>query len=234
MRLKEKTERRLRNVLISFTIICLTPLCEQGRILKGAHAIDAFAGKDITCVIALGDEMYGGQGLETGLNYELLNKFARDNKCNINIIAAEKGINYIDSLKNGNVDIVIAHSENLSGQEGIEVSKKVNEHSAWAVMDENENELRQINIWISPPCTLLKRNMARKSRNHYGFSFLFLCPNFLFRVMRIYNPFNCSINRRRIMRHPEAICENKIGHSIDLLYTKTFFKLSFILFFSNI
>lgn len=149
MRLKEKTERRLRNVLISFTIICLTPLCEQGRILKGAHAIDAFAGKDITCVIALGDEMYGGQGLETGLNYELLNKFARDNKCNINIIAAEKGINYIDSLKNGNVDIVIAHSENLSGQEGIEVSKKVNEHSAWAVMDENENELRQINIWIS-------------------------------------------------------------------------------------
>lgn len=149
MKLKEKTERRLRNVLISFTIICLTPLCEQGRILKGAHATDAFAGKDMTCVIDLGNEMYGGHGLETGLNYELLNKFAKDNKCNIKIIAAEKGSNYIDSLKQGNVDIVIAHSENLTELEGIEVSKRVNECSAWAVTADKENELRQINIWIS-------------------------------------------------------------------------------------
>ena len=149
MRLKEKTERRLRNVLISFTIICLTPLCEQGRILKGAHATDAFAGKDMTCVIDLGDEMYGDHGLETGLCYELLNKFANDNKCNINIIAAEKGSNYIDSLMQGNVDIVIAHSDKLNGQEGIEVSKRINENSVWAVTEEKEMELHQINIWIS-------------------------------------------------------------------------------------
>ena len=149
MRLKEKTERRLRNVLISFTIICLTPLCEQGRILKGAHATDAFAGKDMTCVIDLGDEMYGGHGLETGLCYELLNKFAKDNKCNINIIAAEKGSNYIDSLMQGNVDIVIAHSDQLTGQEGIEISKRINENSVWAVNEEKDKELRQINFWIS-------------------------------------------------------------------------------------
>ena len=149
MVLKGKTERRLRCILISITIICLAPLCERGRILQGAHANAAFAGKDITCVIDLENEMYGGYGLETGLNYELLSKFAKDNKCNINIVAAEKDTDYIDSLRKGKVDIVIAHSEQLAAHKGIEISKKVNQHSAWAVSDDMADELRQINIWIS-------------------------------------------------------------------------------------
>ena len=114
MRLTEKAERRLRYVLVSLVVICLTPLCENGRKLNGAHNSYAFAGKDITCVIDLGDEMYGDHGLETGLNYELLNRFAQDNRCNIDIVAAGKGKNYLDSLKN-----------------------------------DKEDELRQINIWIS-------------------------------------------------------------------------------------
>ena len=149
MVLKGKAERRLRCILISITIICLAPLCERGRILQGAHANAAFAGKDITCVIDLENEMYGGYGLETGLNYELLSRFARDNKCNINIVAAEKDVDYIDSLRKGKVDIVIAHSEQLAAHKGIEISKKVNPHSAWAVSEDMEDELRQINIWIS-------------------------------------------------------------------------------------
>jgi membrane-bound lytic murein transglycosylase F len=149
MVIKGKTERRLRCILISITIICLAPLCERGRTLQGAHANAAFAGKDITCVIDLENEMYGGYGLETGLNYELLSKFAKDNKCNINIVAAEKDTDYIDSLRKGKVDIVIAHSEQLAAHKGIEISKKVNQHSAWAVSDDMADELRQINIWIS-------------------------------------------------------------------------------------
>ena len=149
MRFKEKTERRLRYTLISFIIICITPLCERGRMLKGAHSVDAFAGKDITCVINLGDEMYGEHGLETGFNYELLRRFAEDNRCNINIIAAGKDEDYIDSLRQGKIDIVIAHAEELSGKEGIEMSRNINDCSAWGVSFDKEDELRQINIWIS-------------------------------------------------------------------------------------
>lgn len=130
-------------------VICITPLCENGRKLNGAHSTDAFAGKDITCVIDLGDDMYGGHGLETGLNYELLNRFAQDNRCSINIVAAEKGKNYLDSLRNGKVDIVIKHSEDISSSAGIEISRMMNSCSAWAVSEDKEDELRQINIWIS-------------------------------------------------------------------------------------
>lgn len=130
-------------------VICITPLCENGRKLNGAHNSDAFAGKDITCVIDLGDEMYGGHGLETGLNYELLNRFAQDNRCNINIVAASGNSDYLDSLRQGKVDIVIAHAEDITSSEGIEISRTLNACSAWAVSEDKEDELRQINIWIS-------------------------------------------------------------------------------------
>lgn len=149
MRFTEKTERRLRNVLITLLIICITPLCEKGRMLKGAHSTDAFAGKDIRCAIDLGDEMYGGHGYETGLNFEILRRFAKDNKCNIDIVASAKGENYIDSLKQGRVDIVITHAEDIADASGLEISRKMDECSAWLVTEDKETELRQINIWIS-------------------------------------------------------------------------------------
>ena len=149
MRLKEKTERRLKYVLVSLMIICITPLCERGRMLNGAHSNDAFSGKDITCVIDLGDDMYGGHGLETGFCYELLGRFAEDNRCNVNIITSGKNDNYLDSLRNGKVDIVITHIDDIQDTEGIELSRKFNSCSAWAVASEREAELRQMNIWIS-------------------------------------------------------------------------------------
>lgn len=131
-------------------IICLTPLCERGRMLSGAHSANAFAGQDITCVIDLGDDMYAGHGLETGMNYELLNRFAEDNSCNISIITPDKGENYIDSLKQGKVDIVITHIHDLYGnRDSVEISRMLNSCSAWAVSLEKEAELRQINLWIS-------------------------------------------------------------------------------------
>ena len=150
MRITEKTTRRFRNVLIAFTVICLTPLCEKGRMLSGAHGFDAFAGKDIRCVIDLGDEMYADHGLETGMNYELLSRFAEDNRCDITIISAGKNENYIDSLKNGSIDILVTHAEDLDGHSDcIEISRKLNDCAAWAVSADKEAELRQVNSWIS-------------------------------------------------------------------------------------
>lgn len=149
-------------------VICITPLCENGRKLNGAHNSDAFAGKDITCVIDLGDEMYGGHGLETGLNYELLNRFAQDNRCNINIVAASRNSDYLDSLRQGKVDIVIAHAEDIASSEGVEVSRMLNQCSAWAVSGLKEDELRQINIWISH---MAESDEFQKISNRYSGSF---------------------------------------------------------------
>ncbi len=145
-----RTERKLRIALIALIIICLTPLCERGRMLSGAHSANAFAGEEITCVIDLGDDMYAGHGLETGMNYELLNRFADDNRCNVRIITPAKGTDYIDSLRNGIVDIVITHSHEIEDiKDSIEVSRPLNRCSVWAVSKDAEAELMQINLWIS-------------------------------------------------------------------------------------
>lgn len=148
MKITEKVQRRLRNVVITLTIICLTPLCEKGRILSGAHSENAFAGMELRCAIDLGDDMYGSHGLETGLNYELAGRFAKDNRCNIIIAAAGKTENYMDSLAQGKVDIVITHHpENIPA--GATVLKQVNDCSAWVLRTEDPSQIRQINHWIS-------------------------------------------------------------------------------------
>ena len=77
--------------------------------LSGADVTDIYAGKDITCVIDLKDEMYGAHGLEAGLSYEFIRRFAEDNKCNLKVIAATKNENYIDSLKNEKVEFGVDH-----------------------------------------------------------------------------------------------------------------------------
>jgi len=87
MNFSEKTTRRVRNVVITLTIICMTPLCEKGRMLSGARSVNSLAGGELVCAIDLGNGMYG---LETGLNYELMSRFAQDNHCNVRIIAAGK------------------------------------------------------------------------------------------------------------------------------------------------
>lgn len=147
--MKEKTQRRLRTAFITFMVICITPLAERGRMLSGARSNEAFAGKEMVCAIDLGDDMYGGHGLETGFNYELLSTFAKDNHCGISIVVAGKRDNYIDSLKQGKVDIVITHDKDSLEHDGIDILRQVHDCSVWAVNSTEENEIRQLNSWLS-------------------------------------------------------------------------------------
>ena len=148
MKIKEKTQRRIRNAIITFVIICLTPLCEKGRMLNGADNTNAFAGSEMTCAIDLGNDMYGSHGLETGLNYELLNRFAKDNHCNIRIIAAGNKDSYLDSLKHGKIDIVITHDKDSVNDESLTVLKSLNECTIWTLSSSDKNKTRQLNNWI--------------------------------------------------------------------------------------
>lgn len=145
--MKIKTERRLRNLFISLMVICITPLCERGRMLKGAGTDNMLAGRDIVCAIDLCDDMYGSHGLETGFNYQMINRFAKDNGCNVRIIASKKGENWIDSLKQDKADIVIIHTHDSTLTEDIALSRNVDDETVWAVND--TDHLKQINSWIS-------------------------------------------------------------------------------------
>ncbi|MBQ6687668.1 MAG: transglycosylase SLT domain-containing protein [Bacteroidales bacterium] len=166
--LAEKTKTRLRYLTVSVMIICITPLCEKGRMLNGAHSSNVFAGKDITCAIDLGDDMYGSHGLETGFNYELLGRFSKDNHCNVRIIAAGKNEDYIDSLLNGKVDIVITHEVDSLDQDGINILKKMMGCSVWAIKDAGQNKTRQLDNWIS---YMLNSDDFKEMHNRYSKSY---------------------------------------------------------------
>ena len=130
MKLTEKRKRRIKYLIFSFMIICITPLCEKGRILNGAAAENSFAGEEIICAIDLGDDMYGKQGLKNGLSHELLKKFAKDNRCDVKIVTAFTGEDYVDSLKAGAVDILITpYSDSIMNQAN---ARQIDQHTVWS------------------------------------------------------------------------------------------------------
>ncbi len=128
-------------------IICIMPVIEGGRTVRGAKSTDMFAGKEIVCAIDLCDDMYGSHGLETGFNYQLINKFAEDNRCDVRVVSADRKENWLDSLKQGKVDIVIMHDEEVKAEEGLNLSRNIDEHTVWAVKE--NAQLKQVNSWIS-------------------------------------------------------------------------------------
>ena len=148
MNFSGKKARRLRNVVISLMIICMTPLCEKGRMLSGAHSVNSLAGKELVCAIDLGNDLYGNHGLETGLNYELMSRFAQDNHCNVKIIAAGRKDNYIDSLRQGKVDMIITHDKDSFSCGTFDILRTLDSCSVWALNGKNEHT-RQFNRWIS-------------------------------------------------------------------------------------
>ena len=129
-------------------VICMTPLCEKGRMLSGARSVNTLAGKELVCAIDLGNDMYGNHGLETGLNYELMSRLAQDNHCDVRIVAAGRNDNYIDSLRQGKVDIVITHDTTLADH-GINTLRQLTGCSVWATGSTDEETLRQFDRWIS-------------------------------------------------------------------------------------
>ncbi len=128
-------------------MICLMPVIEGGKPVSGASSTDMFSGKEIVCAIDLCDDMYGSHGLETGFNYQLINKFAHDNRCSVRIVAAGRQENWLDSLKQGKADIVIMHDAEAAAMEELNLSRNIDDCTVWAVKE--NAQLKQVNSWIS-------------------------------------------------------------------------------------
>ena len=116
--------------------------------LSGADSANAFAGEELICAIDLGEGMYGSYGLETGLNYELLQKFAKDNHCNVKVVATNKNFNFIDSLSAGKIDMVITRNKGIYEGNRQTVAQNINGYSEWVIAGKELNEARQLETWV--------------------------------------------------------------------------------------
>lgn len=148
-----KTIKNIRYGIVTVIAVFLSTIGDGGRLLNGtmvdSRGINYFEDKELLCVIDLGSDMRGSHGLETGFSYEVLNAFAEDNGCKLKIITkVNKEESYIDSLKNGRIDLLVTHHEDTLENDGIRISQRINDCTIWA-MDENDSDgIRHINLWM--------------------------------------------------------------------------------------
>ena len=107
-----------------------------------------FSGKTYVCGIDLGDDMKGGHGLETGLAYEIIKTFAQDHNCNISIKISRRRENLIDSLKQGKIDMLIVHHNDLETDEDIILSENLTQCCAFALYHDKDNHIDEVNRWL--------------------------------------------------------------------------------------
>lgn len=80
------------------------------------------------------------KGLVAGYNYHLLERFAADNGCSVNIRIPRKDENYLDSLAAGRIDLLVIALTDSIPSGGFIVSGHVDSISRW-VAREGENAL---------------------------------------------------------------------------------------------
>lgn len=137
----------IRNVATTILLVTVIPFCNRGKLSGKMEDPGFFSGDTLKCAIALGDDMYGSEGLKTGFNYELLKRFAASHGKQAVIRTEHEGENYIDSLKNGDVDIVVLPATDTAS--GIMKSRQVDNDALWAVNSGKICEIKKINLWAS-------------------------------------------------------------------------------------
>lgn len=143
----EKTGTIVRYLTATLIVFCVTTFYQRSIVMDAVDVNgDTFTGDTVRCAIASGDDMYS-KDLTTGFNYELLKRFAKTDNCEMSIVSALKNADYVDSLLNGTVDIVVLPQCDTAIT-GITLSMPV-EGTVWAVRSGKFSHIREINLWIS-------------------------------------------------------------------------------------
>ena len=136
-----------RYIIISMMLLVIVP--KSYRDSAKDHGLqNPFAGRHIVCAIYLTNEAAKKQGLETGYNYSLLQKFAEENHCTATILVHENE-HYIDSLKTGQIDILITRKEGLTPTDSVSISDVVDDLYVWGIADDASAEkVKSVNLWL--------------------------------------------------------------------------------------
>lgn len=149
-------------------LLMIVPKSERTRITNSSSQ-NPFAGKHLTCAIYLSNEITSKQGLETGYNYALLQRFTKDNHCTATKLVRENE-HYLDSLNEGKIDIYIARKDEIQETDSISVSNVLDDLYVWAVGDDPSREkVNSLNNWLRH-ITHSKENIERRERFRGSFN----------------------------------------------------------------
>lgn len=149
MKLRKKANMIFRYFIATCMIFLIMPICEKAKVSISKNHDESFANMDIECLINVKDEWNCKKGMQAGYAYELLKRYSNDASINSEIEFGDKGANYLDSLREGNIDILVTHLPKGGKTEGIEYSKTLKDSIVLAVSEKNAPKLREINRWLT-------------------------------------------------------------------------------------
>ena len=107
----------------------------------------SLSGINLRCVIDPGSDR-SLPGLTVGHNYELLDKFALAHNDSIDIVLAQSGCDYLDSLRRGTVEMVVMPWRDSIQADSISFSIPVEGSTVWAVSSRYRKGLAEIDSWL--------------------------------------------------------------------------------------
>ena len=142
----KRTRRYLITTVLTFIAVTAS---DRAHVMESSESKESFDSSEIKCAIVLGNDMYSSNDLNTGFNYELLSQFAKTAGRELSIVTAHSGENYLDSLRDGKVDIAVILPSEAEGHDELMLSIRTGDNSVWAVSKEAPEKIMAINSWIS-------------------------------------------------------------------------------------
>ena len=88
------------------------------------------------------------KALMVGYNYYLLKRYAKDNGQDIDISMTDVNLSYIDSLRDGTVDIVVIPYEDSIAIDSVLMTTPLDSISVWLMKHDDHSTLSDANAWI--------------------------------------------------------------------------------------
>lgn len=149
-------------------LLMIAPKSERSRITQSSSQ-NPFAGKHLTCAIYLSSEITSKQGLETGYNYALIQRFTKDNHCTATVLVRENE-HYLDSLVAGKLDLYIARKDEVQKTDSISISNIMDDRYIWCVRDDSSRDkVKSLNNWLKH-ISHSKENIERRERFRGAFN----------------------------------------------------------------
>ena len=101
----------------------------------------------LRCVIDLKGEPV--RGLTVGMNKIILREFADDHKLNLAFITPADSADYLDSLREGTVDLLVMYRADSLHADGFISTLPYRDSTVWVLRDDRHADIRRLNAWIS-------------------------------------------------------------------------------------
>ena len=146
-------------VLLSIVVISASV---QRMMVPEVEEDSSMAGIRLRCAIVSPTSMEHYPGLTFGLNYEMLKDYAvAQNDTLISIVIADNTSSYLDSLRQGAVDVLVMPVCDTVMADSVLLSHPVEGTTIWAIRDEYADGLEEMNTWMDEYCSTDRYNIRR-------------------------------------------------------------------------